>query len=86
MGVGLAYISCNYRQHNSQALADLISSLLKQLAQSQRPFPTLLKQLYKKHESSKTQPSMKELKATLYHVALSYERCFIVVDGLDEWQ
>ncbi|KAH8707494.1 hypothetical protein GQ44DRAFT_763661 [Phaeosphaeriaceae sp. PMI808] len=79
---GLAYIYCEYtQQHTREAL---LTSLLEQLARPQHPLPVQLITLYEIHGEKRTQPLVNELWAALRDIASIYERCFIVVDGLDE--
>lgn len=82
--IGIAYIYCNFRQHDTQQAEDLLASLLKQLARSSRFIE--LKSLYNKHEVKKTRPPLDEISKTLQSVAATYSRVFIIVDALDECQ
>ncbi|KAI1414517.1 ankyrin repeat-containing domain protein [Hypoxylon sp. FL1857] len=84
--IGVAYLYCNFRRHSEQNATNLKTDLLKQLAQSQSPFPEALKKLYDQHKRTKTRPSDDEIMNTLQLVASLYSRVFIVVDALDECQ
>jgi hypothetical protein len=79
---GLAYIYCEYTQQLTREI--LLGSLLAQLAQMLLCLPTELTDLFESHRESRTQPSVYELQTLLHHVVSRLERCFIVVDGLDE--
>jgi hypothetical protein len=79
---GLAFIYCEYSLQINQE--SLLGSLLEQLARRLFPLPTKLTTLYERHEKNRTQPSVKELQEVLHDIASFFERCFIVVDGLDE--
>lgn len=84
--VGLTYIYCNYRDHATQTLPALISSLIKQLAQSHQLFSSMLQTMYDSHKPNFTRPSVDELDRVLHEVAGTYERCFLIIDGVDECQ
>ena len=61
-----------------------MASLLRQLAQSKRPFPDQVRALYKQHESRKSQPTPREIKKALIATAVEFPRVFIIFDALDE--
>ncbi|KAL7909425.1 ankyrin repeat protein [Trichoderma velutinum] len=82
----VAYIYCNFRQQDEQTAEKLLMNLLKQLAQAQSTLPQTVKDLYDKHEKSRTRPSLDEITATLHSIAAAYSRTFIVIDALDECQ
>jgi hypothetical protein len=86
--IGIAYLYCNFRRQDEQKADDLLSNLLKQLAQGQPslPFPISVKDLYTQHKARQTQPSLDEISRTLQNVAATYSRVFIIVDALDECQ
>ena len=44
--VGIVYVYCNFRRKDEQKVDDLLSSLLKQLAESQSSLPGSVKDLY----------------------------------------
>ncbi|KAI1277126.1 hypothetical protein F5Y07DRAFT_113956 [Xylaria sp. FL0933] len=82
----VAYAYCNYKRQSEQTPESLLSSLLKQLTQTQRSLPNTLEALYKHHEKKRTRPSLEELSNTLESVTNRISRVFIVVDALDECQ
>ncbi|ENH99093.1 hypothetical protein COCC4DRAFT_66736 [Bipolaris maydis ATCC 48331] len=84
--VGIAYIYCNFQRQDEQNVDDLLISLLKQLAESQPSSLENIKDLYRRHNSSRTRPSLEEIKTTLHSVVSNYSRVFIVIDALDECQ
>ncbi|KAI9768652.1 MAG: hypothetical protein M1839_003987 [Geoglossum umbratile] len=84
--VGIAYIYCNFRQHNDQKAEDLLASLLKQLTQCSTSLPDSVKSLYDSHKDRRTRPSFDELSRAIQSVAAIYSRVFIIVDALDECQ
>ncbi|GAM42216.1 hypothetical protein TCE0_043f15975 [Talaromyces pinophilus] len=84
--VGIAYLYCNFRQQHEQKSADLVVSLLKQLAQEQPSVPEAVRNLYNLHKAKQTRPSPDEIRNILHHIAVTYSRIFIIVDALDECQ
>ncbi|KAL7802862.1 ankyrin repeat-containing domain protein [Trichoderma afarasin] len=84
--VGVAYMYCNFQQQDDQTAEKLLMNLLKQLAQAQSSLPKVIKDLYDKHEKSRTRPSLDEITVTLHSMAAAYSRTFIVIDALDECQ
>ncbi|KAH7142702.1 hypothetical protein B0J13DRAFT_503042, partial [Dactylonectria estremocensis] len=85
-GIGIAYLYCNFRQHDEQKAHDLLASLLKQLSQGQASLPDSVKSLYDSHKDKRRRPSLDEVSRTLQSVAAQYSRVFIIVDALDECQ
>jgi hypothetical protein len=83
--VGIAYIYCNYKEQQRQIPEDLLSSLLKQLAQQQPTMPTNVERLFTRHKASQTQPSFDEIRETLHFTIQLYTKVFVVIDALDEY-
>jgi hypothetical protein len=69
---------------NEQRIGSLLSSLLRQLAETGLSLPTEVKMLFKHHRAEGTLPSIVEISATLVAVAMSYSRVFIFIHALDE--
>jgi Cdc6-like AAA superfamily ATPase len=84
-GVGIAYIYCNYQPQQEQRPADLLLSLLKQLAQEQLAMPTDVKNFYEHHRAKGTQPSFNEIVRVLHSTIQLYSKVFIIIDALDEY-
>jgi Cdc6-like AAA superfamily ATPase len=82
--IGIAYLYCNYRQQQEQNAEDLISSLLKQLAQEQLSVPEVIKNLHERHRIKRTRPSFDEIVKALHFTIGLYSRVFIIIDALDE--
>lgn len=82
--IGIGYIYCNFRQQDNQKAHDLISILLKQLAQRRVLLDENVKCLYDKHQGNRTRPSTDEISRTHSLLAASFSRVFIVIDALDE--
>jgi Cdc6-like AAA superfamily ATPase len=83
--VGIAYIYCNYQPQQEQSPADLLLSLLKQLAQEQPAMLIDVKNLYEHHRAKGTQPSFDEIVRVLHSTIQLYSRVFIIIDALDEY-
>jgi Cdc6-like AAA superfamily ATPase len=84
--IGIAYIYCNFRRQEEQKIDDLLTSLLKQLAESQPSLPATVKELYDRHKTKRTRPPLDEITRSLQTVITLYSRVFIIVDALDECQ
>ena len=83
--VSIAYIYLNFRRQQEQQPLRLLTSLLKQIAQCQNPMPTVLQQLHQRHQERDTRPHIQEITETLRAVLKVLDRCFVVVDALDEY-
>ncbi|KAH8592634.1 hypothetical protein B0O99DRAFT_597075 [Bisporella sp. PMI_857] len=84
--IGIAYIYCNFRRQEEQKIDGLLASLLKQLAKSQQPLLGAVEELYDRHRTKRTRPSLDEISRSLQVVTALYSRVFIIVDALDECQ
>ncbi|UKZ51788.1 hypothetical protein TrVGV298_005552 [Trichoderma virens] len=84
--IGIAYIYCNFRQQDEQTAEKLLTNLLKQLVQTQSSLPKDVKDLYDKHEKSRTRPSHSEITTALHSIVTANSKTFIVIDALDECQ
>jgi tRNA uridine 5-carbamoylmethylation protein Kti12 len=84
--IGIAYLYCNFRRHDEQKIGDLMSSLLKQLAQNQPSLPSSVEELYNQHSPTRTKPSFDELSRAIQSVLAICSRAYIVIDALDECQ
>ncbi|KAB8223289.1 purine and uridine phosphorylase [Aspergillus novoparasiticus] len=84
--VGVAYIYCNFQRKDEQNIDHLLTSLLKQLAESCLSLPESVKNLFNHNKAQKTRPSLEDILSALHSVAAKYLRVFIIVDALDECQ
>ncbi|KAH7151404.1 ankyrin repeat-containing domain protein [Fusarium sp. MPI-SDFR-AT-0072] len=82
--IGIAYIYCNFRRQHEQKIDDLLASVLKQLTQCRSSLPDSAKNLYDRHKTKRTRPSVDEILGLLQSVAAMHSRVFIIVDALDE--
>ena len=84
--IGIAYLYCNFQWKDRQSTEDLLSSVLRQLAQGRPTLPQSLKSLHDRHRHLGTRPSFDEISNALHSVASEYTRIFVVIDALDECQ
>ncbi len=56
--VGIAYIYCDFRRQHEQKKRDLLSNLLKQLAQKKGTIPQKLQDLYNQYTDRPKRPSL----------------------------
>ncbi|KAG4257759.1 hypothetical protein FPRO04_10010 [Fusarium proliferatum] len=85
-GTGVAYVYCSYQTTRKQTVQDLFTSLLKQLAQTQDPFPAALKSLYVEKCKGEERPSPHDITKALRDVINSFDQAFIMVDAIDEFE
>ncbi|KAL6691665.1 hypothetical protein J3F84DRAFT_403333 [Trichoderma pleuroticola] len=78
------YAFCNFYRGNEETAESLMCNLLKQLCQIQSPLPQNVEDLFARHRSQRTQPSLDEASSALRSLISAYPKTFIVVDGLDE--
>lgn len=78
------YAFCNFYRANEERAENIMCNLLKQLCQIQSPLPQSVEDLFARHRSQRTQPSLDEAASALRSLISAYPKAFIVVDGLDE--
>jgi Cdc6-like AAA superfamily ATPase len=83
--VGIAYLYCNYQPQQEQTPEDLLSSILKQLAQDQPAVLPDVKSLYERHRIKGSRPSLDEIIRVFHSTVQLYSRVFIAIDALDEY-
>ena len=84
--VAICYFFYDYRRKEEQRLDDNMLSILKQLAQNLPLIHQSVRDLYNQCIEKRTRPSTEEVRKTLYSLANSYSRTFVVIDALDECQ
>ncbi|OBT65133.1 hypothetical protein VE03_04735 [Pseudogymnoascus sp. 23342-1-I1] len=82
--IGVAYVFCNYKVQSEQNTVSLLSSILKQLLQTQPAATEAAKSLYELHSFRKTMASVDEVLNTLKLTLKNFSTVYIVVDALDE--
>lgn len=83
----LAYFFCTYRDANTQQSTSILSSLCSQLARQNENAFQILQEYH--HELTperqlQAQPSTKKLIKVLRKMSFSFDRVYLIVDGLDE--
>ncbi|ORY63953.1 uncharacterized protein BCR38DRAFT_474519 [Pseudomassariella vexata] len=84
--IGIAYLYCNFRRQAEHNIKDLLSSLLRQLAQTQSSLRGSVKDLYDRHKAKRTRPSLEEILTAVQSFLTIYSRALLIVDALDECQ
>ena len=86
--IGVAYIYCDYRQQREQTVANLVGAILRSLLMKRFAndvvLPDALSNVYKRHLSQRTRPSLGELSSLLLGELKFHERAYLVIDALDE--
>jgi hypothetical protein len=83
--IGIAYLYCDYRNQSEQRPEDLLASLLKQLSHKKSNLPGRVTVFYERPDSRQRQhPSFSEISGAVESILQTYNRAFIIVDGLDE--
>jgi hypothetical protein len=79
-------IAVLYLRYNDlrQTLDNVLASLMKQLLQGLDYVPSSVNELYERHFTHDTMPSLSEISAALGSLLSEYDRSFLLVDGLDE--
>lgn len=83
----VTFLLCDFNSQQEQCPEDLLANLLKQLIQS-RSIPTDLQKLFVQYKSKPPgcRPQMDELLGCLVTAMSSYERVFLIIGALDEYQ
>ena len=82
--VALAYFYFDYREQDGQTPNDFVASLLRQIAVQKVNFPQSLLDFYECYRHDRAQAATADLFATFRQVYTSFEKCYIVIDALDE--
>ncbi|TAQ87668.1 hypothetical protein B7494_g4027 [Chlorociboria aeruginascens] len=82
--VGLAYIYCNYKERETQTLANLLASIVQQLIWRRKQLPEEIMAIYRDHLDKGLRPSRPECVKMLQVVTKCFSKVYIVVDALDE--
>lgn len=82
--VAVLVIYCGYNDAKSQSIDNLIACLIKQILQLRSDVSKELHELYKNHAKTEVFPSLEKLTGILRTEIAKFDKCFIVVDALDE--
>ena len=80
--------ACVYLSHqnqNVQTPTNLLASVLKQIIQQEHNTPDSLQRLYQSRSPKSTRPSLDGIASILREASDRFERIFVVVDALDEY-
>ena len=80
----IAYFYFDYRDQQTQTPPYFLASLLRQIAARSKPLPQFLSDFYDRFKEEQAQHFMPELREAFQMICETYERCFIVIDALDE--
>lgn len=82
--VGVAFFYFDYRDQDFQSRANIIASILKQLASSGPELPGPIAEFYKRFQYVGGQPKAEDLQTVLLLTCKEFRQVFIVLDALDE--
>ena len=80
----IAYFYFDYRDQQTQTPPYFLASLLRQIAARSKPLPQFLHDSYDRFKEEQSHHFMPELREAFRMLCETYERCFIVIDALDE--
>lgn len=80
----IAYFYFDYRDQQTQTPPYFLASLLRQIAARSKPLPQFLHDFYDRFKEEEPQHFMPELREAFRLLRETYQRCFIVIDALDE--
>ena len=80
----LAYFYFDYREQDGQTPNAFVASLLRQIAVRKVDFPQSLLDFYEHYKHDRAQAETAALFATFRQVYSSFEKCYIIIDALDE--
>ena len=81
---GIAYFYFDYREQDVQTPTYFIASVLRQLAVQKVAFPQPLVDFYERFKQDQPQNVATELSQVFQEVCVTFDKCFIVIDALDE--
>src|SRR5207248_2200664 len=82
---GIAYFYCDYRAQSGQTLPLLMANILRQLLAHQIQFPLSLRTLFERCRRDGLPATTSELVDILRGVCVSFNKCFILIDAIDEF-
>ena len=81
----ILFVYIDYKDQETQLVANLIGSLLRQIVRSKNVISTELMMLYEKHLEKRTRASVDELCSVLCSEIRTFTRVFVLVDAMDEF-
>lgn len=81
----IAFVYCDWQQYQAHTVANILGSLVRQIVEAQTQMPALLQRVFGDHGDGRfSSLTEREQLNLLNDILLVQERCFIVIDGLDE--
>lgn len=80
----VTFIYCNYKRQSEQSAKHMLSSILRQIIDTQIGVPKLVQDFYTSHTTKRTTASSDELRQVLEAVSKDLRGLTIIVDALDE--
>ena len=80
----IVYFYFDYRDQQTQTPPYFLASLLRQIAARSKPLPQFLHDLYDRFREEQPQHLMPELREAFRAMCEICEKCFIIIDALDE--
>ncbi|KNG84003.1 hypothetical protein ANOM_007784, partial [Aspergillus nomiae NRRL 13137] len=80
----ITFLYCNYAKRQEQTTENLLSTLLRHVAEQCDLIPESVSLLYESHKKKHVKPTVESLLDTLIQIIRAQNRAFLVVDALDE--
>lgn len=81
---GIAFIYFNFQDEQKSTIANILSTLIKQLWRKRKVLPDELKRFYKSYSRNVESPSFEKLQAQLIQLCKTFDQVFFAVDAMDE--
>ncbi|QKX62285.1 uncharacterized protein TRUGW13939_09444, partial [Talaromyces rugulosus] len=82
--IACVFVYCEHNRRLQQTVKGILSSFLRQIAESFERIPPLLERIYAEFNITKSTPSVKEVEDAIIELSSHFGRVFFVLDGLDE--
>lgn len=83
-GVAIAFFYFDYRDQDYQSSANVVASILKQLASHKSTLPVPIAELHERFGKQRDHPQLQDLQTTLLLTCREFRQIFIIIDALDE--
>lgn len=80
----VAYVFFDYMERDQQQPKNVLYCLITQLACQTRSFSNLSRKLWSRLKDRQREPTLEKLSANIIEISKSFDRVFLVLDGLDE--
>ena len=81
---GLAYFYFDFSEQNVQTPATFVGSIVRQLVVQRPAFPPSLVHFYRRFKEDEAHGSTSELVLILRDICATFDKCYFVIDALDE--